>query len=476
MGITFNLELNNKPTKNKTYVVLLRITQDKKHIRKKTTVELKSKNDFNPKAKQGNWIRTSEPNHKKWNQDLADEIEDAKNTYKKLRNSGLATKELIKEKITSADTSPSFLEFARQRTKDIYNEGGYRNFKKYNGFCNKLYTYLTEINKKDLLFSEITTAFLAKFEAHLYTLHNIRNPEATLHPSTISLTLRIFKTLINRAISVEKIIKPEMNPFLGFKYAQEKSAMKEKLNSVEIELIENLDFPEGSLIWHCKNYFLFSYYMAGIRAGDLIQLRWSNITTDGRLEYRMGKTMKDRSIKLHEKPKSILKWYYKENSKPTDYIFPLLDNDAPYAKAITEDQRATLPPDMIKKLLNDVNSKNVLINKYLKKIATLAGIIKNISFHISRHSFARIAKDRRVDNNHLKNILGHSDIKITEAYMGNFDTEETDKVMDSIFEKAEDGKEKIKKMLKQLAPSDLEEVLREMNQGKSDDNSEASKQ
>jgi hypothetical protein len=48
--------------------------------------------------------------------------------------------------------------------------------------------------------------------------------------------------------------------------------------------------------------------------------------------------------------------------------------------------------------------------------------------------------------------------------------------MDSIFEEAEDGKEKIKKMLKQLAPSDLEEVLREMNQGKSDDNSEASKQ
>jgi hypothetical protein len=35
MGITFNLELNNRPTKNKTYSILLRITQDKKHIRKK---------------------------------------------------------------------------------------------------------------------------------------------------------------------------------------------------------------------------------------------------------------------------------------------------------------------------------------------------------------------------------------------------------------------------------------------------------
>lgn len=476
MSITFNLELNNKPTKKKTYVVLLRITQDKKHIRKKTTVEVKNKNDFNPKAKHGNWIRTSEPNHKKWNDALEKEIEEAKNTYRNLKSSGMATKELIKEKITAADTSPSFLEYARQRTRDIYNEGGYRNYKKYNGFCNKLDKYLAEIGKKDLLFSEISTAFLSKLEAFLHTLHNERNSEAKLHANTIALNLRIFKTLINRAIGVEKIIKPEMNPFLGYRHTQIKYGTKEKLNEYEINLVEELVLPERSLIWHCRNYFLFSYYLAGIRAGDLIQLRWSNITTDGRLEYRMGKTKKDRSIKLHKKAQNILKHYYNEDCKPTDYIFPLLDNNAPYAKYFTEDQRATMPPEMVKKLTEMVSSKNALINKYLKKIAALAGITKNVSFHTSRHSFAKVAKDKRVDNNHLKNLLGHSNIKITEIYMGSFETEETDKVMDSIFEEAEDGKEKIKKMLKQLAPSDLEEVLREMKQGKSDDNSEASKQ
>ena len=468
MGITFNLELNNKPTKNKTYVVLLRITQDKKHIRKKTTIAVHSKSDFNPKAKQNNWIRTSEPNHKSWNDILEQEIEEAKNKYRDLKSQGMATKELIKFQINASITSPSFLHYSNQRTQDIYQEGSFRNYKKYNGFCNKLEKYLNSIGKKDVLFSEVTTSFLSKYEAYLHTLKNIRNPKAKLHPSTISMNLRIFKTLINRAIEVEKLIKPELNPFLGFKYTKEKYAVKEKLNEAEIKQIEDLNLPEGSLIWHCKNYFLFSYYMAGIRAGDLIQLRWNNITTEGRLEYRMRKNKKDRSIKLHDKAMSILKRYFKEDSQPSNYIFPLLDNDAPYAKAVTEDQRSTLPPEMIKKLLNDVGSKNALINKYLKKIAVQAGITKNVSFHISRHSFAKIAKDKRVDNNHLKNLLGHSDIKITEMYMGSFETEETDKVMNSIFEdKKQDDRDRIKEALGKLDPAELDKLFAEIKSDKS---------
>lgn len=462
MGITFNLELNNKPSKNKTYAILIRITQNKKHIRKKTSIEVKAKKDFNPRAKQGNWIRTSEPNHKKWNDALEKEIEEAKGTCRDLKRTGLATKELIKSKINSSEISPSFLAFAKQRTQDIFNEGGYRNFKKYNGFCNKLEIYLTEIGKSDLLFSEVTTSFLSKFEAHLHTLKNVRNPEVMLHPSTISLTLRIFKTIINRAIQVEKIITPDGNPFLGFKYDSPKYSAKEKLSESEIQMIEELELEEGTLIWHCRNYFLFSFYLAGIRAGDLIQLRWSNVTSDNRLEYRMGKTKKDRSMNLHKKAMDILQKYKKEDSKPTDYIFLLLDNDAPYAQAFTDDQKATMPPALIMKLTDAVSSKNALINKNLKKIATLAKINKNISFHISRHSFAKIAKDKGIDNNYLKNLLGHSNIKITEGYMGNFDTSETDLVMNSIFEEKQDPIEKVKELLKSFEPAVLEKILHEI--------------
>lgn len=78
-------------------------------------------------------------------------------------------------------------------------------------------------------------------------------------------------------------------------------------------------------------------------------------------------TKKDRSIFLHDKARDILQHYYNENCKPTHYIFPLLDSSAEYAKAITPEQKATLPPDMIIKL-NDIVGANALLNKYLNKL------------------------------------------------------------------------------------------------------------
>lgn len=463
MATTFNLEINNKPTRKGTYNILLRITQDRKHRRIKSSIELKSPKDYNPKAKRGNWIRTSEPNYKLWNAVLAAEIENAKITYRDLREQGLATKENIKSTIKSEEISPSFLAYAKQRTSDILNEGGHRNFKKYNGFCNKLEGFLKSNKKTDLLFVEVTTSFLSRFEAYLHTLKNERIPDAKLHPNTIAINLNIFKSIVNRAIEIDKFIKPELNPFLGYKYDREVSTTKEKLNEAEILLIEELDLKEGSLIWNCRNYFLFSFYLAGIRAGDLIQLRWCNITSEGRLEYRMTKTKKDRSIFLHDKARDILQHYYVEGCNSTDYIFPLLDSNAPYAKAVTPEQKATMTPEMIIRLNNIVGAKNALLNKYLNKLAKFANIEKHISMHVARHSFAKIAKDNKVDNNHLKNLLGHSNIKITEAYMGNFDTSETDTVMASIFKKKEDPKEKAKLLLESMSNEQIQAFLKSIS-------------
>ena len=97
-------------------------------------------------------------------------------------------------------------------------------------------------------------------------------------------------------------------------------------------------------------------------------------------------------------------------------------------------------------------------------MAKLAEIEKHISMHIARHSFAKIAKDNNVDNNHLKNLLGHSNIKITETYMGNFETQETDRVMDSIFKKKEDNIiEKLQKAITNLSPQEAKYLLNQLN-------------
>jgi len=460
---TFRFEVNkNRPTRNKTFVVWLRVTTNGKRKLLKTPIELKNVKDFNPKARQNNWIRTSEIKSAKWNDELSDILEKAKETYRDLKELGTASSENITNTMKAGEISPSFLAYAKQRTSEILNEGGHRNFKKYNGFCNKLEGFLKSNKKTDLLFVEVTTSFLSKFEAYLHTLKNERIPDAKLHPNTIAINLNIFKSIVNRAIEIDKFIKPELNPFLGYKYTREVSTTKEKLNEAEISLIEELDLKEGSLIWHCRNYFLFSFYLAGIRAGDLIQLRWCNITSEGRLEYRMAKTKKDRNIFLHDKARDILQHYYVEGCKSTDYIFPLLDSNAPYAKAVSPEQKATMTPEMIITLNNIVGAKNALLNKYLNKIAQKADIEKHLSMHIARHSFAKIAKDNKVDNNHLKNLLGHSNIKITETYMGNFDTAETDTVMASIFKKKEDPKQMIEKLINAMSEQQIEILLQQL--------------
>ena len=49
-----------------------------------------------------------------------------------------------------------------------------------------------------------------------------------------AINLNIFKSIVNRAIEIDKFLKPEQNPFLGYKYDREVSTTKEKLNEAEI--------------------------------------------------------------------------------------------------------------------------------------------------------------------------------------------------------------------------------------------------
>ena len=314
-----------------------------------------------------------------------------------------------------------------------------------------------------MTFAEITPSFLSKFEMYLHSLHNEREPDKKLHPNTIQVIFNIFKTIVKRAIEVEGLMKPEMNPFFSYNYKGIKT-IKEKLDELEIKLINDLDLEENSLIWHCRNYFLFSFYCAGIRAGDLIQLRWCNITSEGRLHYQMGKNHKERDLVLVSQAKDILSYYHNEEVKQTDYIFPLLVASESYAKAITQEQKDTMPTELKVKLFNQISAKNALINKYLKKIATLAGIEKKISLHISRHSFAKVAKQKGTDNTKLKDLLAHSSIKITEGYMGSFDTSENDKALEAIFSKPQQSlKEELITLIGKLSSEEIAMLLTQIN-------------
>ena len=134
----------------------------------------------------------------------------------------------------------------------------------------------------------------------------------------------------------------------------------------------------------------------------------------------MGKSQKNRSIKLIPKALQILEYYTSTSSKAEDYIFPLLRND------INRSNKNFLR--------RQVESKTVLINDSLKEIAVLAGIKKNLCSHIARHSFADIARKRNTSLLDIQQLLGHSESKTTQLYLNGLDIESQDIAHENVFE------------------------------------------
>ncbi len=469
---TFRFELNGRPTRNKTYVVYLRVTVGGKRKLIKTMVEIARPCDFNAKCKGENWIRGGVRDAKVLNAQLADILAKAKETYKELDKEGEVTTVALAKEMNTEVVSPSFLAFARERAQMIYDNGGWRNWRKYCGLINKLDAFRKKRRMADITVADMTVELLTRFDNFLHKWENEREPGKLLHPNTIEVQFNILRTLVHRAIEVG-IMEASKDPFLVFKYKGVKT-VKEKLDDSEMERIINLELEEGSLIWHCKNYFLFSYYCAGIRAADLIQLRWGNVTASGRLHYQMGKNHKERDLLLVDQAIKILRHYQRDDAKATDYIFPLLSNDAEYAGYVTQADKDRMRPELRHKMYQDISSKNALINKYLKKIAEKAEIEKPLSMHISRHSFAHIAQESGAESSAIKNILGHSNLATTERYMGSFDTSKTDETLRNVFAKKQSSatateesgatkEEQAIELLKGMTPEQIMAVISAIN-------------
>lgn len=469
---TFRFELNGRPTKNKTYVVYLRVTVGGKRKLIKTMVEIARPSDFNAKCKGENWIRGGVRDAKVLNAQLADILAKAKETYKELDKEGEVTTVALAKEMNTEVVSPSFLAFARERAQMIYDNGGWRNWRKYCGLINKLDAFRKKRRMADITVADMTVELLTRFDNFLHKWENEREPGKLLHPNTIEVQFNILRTLVHRAIEVG-IMEASKDPFIVFKYKGVKT-VKEKLDDSEMERIINLELEEGSLIWQCKNYFLFSYYCAGIRAADLIQLRWGNVTTSGRLHYQMGKNHKERDLLLVEQAIEILRHYQRDDAKATDYIFPLLSNDTEYAGYVTQADKDRMRQELRHKMYQDISSKNALINKYLKKIAEKAEIEKPLSMHISRHSFAHIAQESGAESSAIKNILGHSNLATTERYMGSFDTSKTDETLRNVFAKKQSSatateesgatkEEQAIELLKGMTPEQIMAVISAIN-------------
>ena len=301
--------------------------------------------------------------------------------------------------------SGDFIDFALNEIKRLEQKGKIGTANRYQTVINKLKRFL---KGKPFTFESFNVAFLHDYEAHLKQIGN--------HTNTIHANLKALKTILYLAIREDKLPQ-EKNPFFKFKL-KKAPTKKDRLTMEEIHEIANLHIEKDILLFHVRNAFLFSFYCAGIRVGDLIQLKWKNVETI--LDYQMGKTQQYRRLKLVRQAKEILEIYQSLDNQPTDFIFPFLCSNTDYSSKVF--------------LHKQVGSKSSQINRNLKILARKTEISKNISSHLARHSFADIARKKGIAIYDISKALGHSSIRVTEKYLSDFDDTTLDDAMDKIFE------------------------------------------
>lgn len=440
---TFTFEVKNRKDRFGKNPIYLRIIHNRKVKRIRTSVSVTLKNGSFPDealCDKSKWVKESYLNKehiqegrdiKFLNDILSNELKAAKATYEGLKTKGIASASKIQSELKSGGSSDSFNVFLYKIIQELSHAGRFHDGKKFVSFQRKWLAFLVSKQQSDIMFREIDSPLLMEFESYLLTLRNERYPEKMLHPNTIKLQFVILQRVINKAIEAGKM-KPTDDPFIVYKLPKEEKTIKEKLTSSEIKQIEEIELEPGTMISLAKDIFLFSFFCAGIRFQDVAMMRCGNIR-EGRVIYTMAKNGKRSDIKLIPQAEKIIATYKKEDSNPNDYLFPLLKNGAIYSDAITYEDLRTLPMEKKKVLFQRISINNAQINKKLKILAKKAGIEKNLCTHMARHSFASQAKLRGVSGTKIRGLLNHSKTDTTDRYMGEFDTDQNDSVLEEIF-------------------------------------------
>ncbi|MDT0690053.1 site-specific integrase [Salegentibacter sp. F188] len=392
-----------KVKKEKTiYRLALRVT----NFRKRSYFHLGyniDPNDWDEKAEK---VKKSHPKYQHLNRLIRkkyDQLDDI--IYEAERNKTQLSAKQITDKIRDNTRNKSFFDFAKEHVEDLEKS------KKFNRAISdrSKAKNIKEFTKgKDVLFQEIDENFLRRFKIYLKNEKN--NSERSVMNSYVFIRL-----LFNRAIK-NGIIDQSFYPFgrgkILIKYPE---SLKIGLTEEEILKIEQLDLQTHTPLWHTRNIFLFSFYLAGIRITDVLHLKWNDIIED-RLLYRMKKNAKLDSLKLPEKVIVILKFYREDQRSYADFIFPEL-------KKVGDDetkQKYSIIKGAIKKH-----------NSNLQNIAKLAEIDKKITNHIARHSFGNIAGDK-VSPQMLQKLYRHSSLSTTIGYQGNFIHASSDQALNEI--------------------------------------------
>ncbi len=131
-------------------------------------------------------------------------------------------------------------------------------------------------------------------------------------------------------------------------------------------------------------------YSSGLRVGEVVRLRLSDIDTSrGTLRIRQGKGKKDRQTILSQQALHVLQRYL-DAETPTTWLFPGQQGD----KHLTERT----------------------VQKVFEQTKCKANLHKPVSVHSLRHSFATHLLENGTDLRYIQELLGHENPRTTQIY------------------------------------------------------------
>lgn len=240
-----------------------------------------------------------------------------------------------------------------------------------------------EFNMNDIPLAKLKYSFIVGFESFLRS-YIPKSGQAKIGNNTAMKHIKRLRRMVTLAYRMEWI---DRDPFVNFKMKIEK---KERgfLTKVELQAVEDLSSSIERLVI-VRDLFVFSCY-TGISYSDIIELTTKNIVSgiDGNpwIMANRTKTGAPFKIPLLAKAGNLIDKYREHvRTCETDILLPKLSNQK--------------------------------LNSYLKEIADLCGIKKNLTFHMARHTFATtVTLSNGVPIETVSKLLGHTKLTTTQIY------------------------------------------------------------
>ncbi len=172
----------------------------------------------------------------------------------------------------------------------------------------------------------------------------------------------------------------------------------EFLTEQELEMLFNV-VDTNSLIGLRDSAILQVLFSTGMRVSELCSLNKENINLKSQEFSVRGKGSKMRLVFLSKKAVQKIEDYLKAR---TDALKPLFISHAPNLKNSIDSEKRRLSRNTIE----------AIVGKYARK----AGLVKKVTPHTLRHSFATSLLKNGADIRAVQTMLGHESIKTTQIY------------------------------------------------------------